>query len=376
MTAMKHILILSNSRIIGGAEVVLKDYLESENTNCFILFTNYYLNDYYSSLPNNVKIITRPYFKRSRIPFIRAFNFLIYLVRNIFLINSIIKNNKINIVYGNNSMDSYLVYFVKLFNHNIKTIVHIHDTITSHDKIRHFLKFAINKFDAIFVPSRHTKAALEKFTGKSNAIRVIHNGINPDILQKTKIVKQSGKTKQFTLLTVGRVDKNKRLDIFIQSISELANKGYHVQGIIAGDVTDQDIYNDLCRVIKQNKITVSFTGPLSRTEIFQLYRSSDCTMVNSDAETFSMATIEAMAHKCIVLARKVGGIKDIIINNKNGFFYPYNSNIKQIVKTLEIIISLNTIERNRITNNGYNHIFSCFLLKNKIALISKIFNSL
>ncbi|MGC8846685.1 MAG: glycosyltransferase family 4 protein, partial [Candidatus Hydrogenedens sp.] len=63
-------------------------------------------------------------------------------------------------------------------------------------------------------------------------------------------------------------------------------------------------------------------GWLSREELFNIYRQSDiCVIPSHWAEPFGITALEAMALGKAVIASKIGGLKETILDNQNGLLF-------------------------------------------------------
>jgi 1,2-diacylglycerol 3-alpha-glucosyltransferase len=216
---------------------------------------------------------------------------------------------------------------------------------------------------------------------KNNVIiSVVHNGIDVskkndkqvrEIYDELKIDKNKK-----IIATICRIDSNKRVDIFIDALNELSKSRNDLTGIIVGESGDPDLLKSLQVNAAKSKVPIHFTGFMSHESILNLYNLIDLLMINSDSETFSMVTLEAMSKKCLVLARQVGGVNDIITDNNNGFFYDYSADIKTIAEKIDYVLNLNNNDRNQIKKNALEIIEKNFQQKNKVEKVNKIFSDL
>ncbi|PKL19105.1 MAG: hypothetical protein CVV49_02565 [Spirochaetae bacterium HGW-Spirochaetae-5] len=382
MKLKSNILILNQSEIIGGAELALKHFINDNDDFIFAILTDPKISTLYNGTRNISNIYTSNHFKK--FPFkklkdmIYIFSFIYSIIINLLIIHKIVKNNKIQLIYGNNSYDCILVSLYKILSPKLKTVQHIHDTLPEKSFLAKWIKIFKKRFDHILVPSTHTAAHLKLILGKESQISVVHNGINLIDASHTKnkshtLHKLIPDNKKLIIATICRIDRNKRVDIFIDSLNELLNFRNDFTGIIIGESDDDDLLKSLQTRAAVMKLPVYFSGQLYHNEILNLYQDIDLLMINSDSETFSLVTIEAMQNKCVVLARRVGGINDIIIDNNNGFFYDYNADIKTIAEKINAILQMKNSEKEQIKKNAYMHVEKNFLNKHKVEKINKIF---
>lgn len=128
---MKRILFISYTNFFGGAEYVLWDYLKRIDTaNVYIYTTNRKeVIDKYKQV-----LKKRNIFSSEKMDIVSIRRKTIKAIWNIFYdlyeINKIVKKYKIEVLYGNNTLDVLLVsLYKKYINSNIKVISHIHDIL-------------------------------------------------------------------------------------------------------------------------------------------------------------------------------------------------------------------------------------------------------
>ena len=151
---MKNVLIISATDTIGGAEIVLYDFLkENRFHNFYILTSNNKMIEkgYKDVLGDKVfcsKVLSGYNFKGN--PILTFYRLIFALLE----IKKIVKEFSIDILYGNNTKDFVILVFYKIFiDPKIKTVAHIHDMLT--EKIhRVFLHNFASKIDLFITPSK------------------------------------------------------------------------------------------------------------------------------------------------------------------------------------------------------------------------------
>ena len=89
-------------------------------------------------------------------------------------------------------------------------------------------------------------------------------------------------------------------------------------------------------------------------------------------EAFGMVFIEAMACKTPIIGTKIGGIPEVISNNKDGFLVP-PSNADALKQAIKKIISNKDLAK-RMGENGYVKVHKIFTWKVKTLATMKVFN--
>ena len=135
------------------------------------------------------------------------------------------------------------------------------------------------------------------------------------------------------LLFIGRIEKFKHLELFIESIKILKEKNNHKwYGIILGSGSEVNKIKDLINIynLKENIILIS---DMLNSELPNLYCAADVFVLPSLNEGFPMVLLEAIACGLPSIAFNVGGINQIIHNGLNGYIInKTNHNPREIVK--------------------------------------------
>jgi len=117
---------------------------------------------------------------------------------------------------------------------------------------------------------------------------------------------------------VGRVDREKSLDVLIRAFAKMAPLRPKAHLVIVGDGKDAGRLVELVRKLKLGK-RVTFTGAIPREELPEIYRTFDVFATCSQTETQGIVLMEAMASGVPVVAVRAGAVGDIVKNNKTGF---------------------------------------------------------
>lgn len=220
-----------------------------------------------------------------------------------------------------------------------------------------FIK-VFTKLDAVTTPTE-TAAEIVAGIGFNKPITVISNGIS---LEHFKPSTSSNRTRQTyhipskkpVLLFVGRLDKEKNLDVVIKA-SAAALKTCDFQLVIAGIGATRHQLEKLCKHLKIGK-NVTFTGFIPDKDLPHLYQASDIFVIAGIAELQSIATMEAMASGLPVLAANAKALPELVHDGQNGYLFPPKS--AQILS--EKIIKL-------VTNNSLRQ----KMAKESLAIIKK-----
>src|SRR5205807_4327326 len=113
------------------------------------------------------------------------------------------------------------------------------------------------------------------------------------------------------LLYVGRISKEKDLDVLAQAYRQLRNEGLPIQLYLVGD-------GPYLQALNKALPEAVFTGYLRGEELARAYASADVFVFPSTTDTFGNVVIEAQASGVPVVVSDSGGPKELVQNNENG----------------------------------------------------------
>ncbi len=144
------------------------------------------------------------------------------------------------------------------------------------------------------------------------------------------------------LLFVGRLDKDKRLDLVLQAMPMILQK-CNIQLVIAGIGSQRGKLETQSSKLGIDS-HVTFTGFILDKDLPQLYQGADAFIIAGIAELQSIATMEAMASGLPIIAADSKALPELVKNGKNGFLFPPDN--KKILALS--VISLFTNEKLRL----------------------------
>jgi glycosyltransferase involved in cell wall biosynthesis len=117
---------------------------------------------------------------------------------------------------------------------------------------------------------------------------------------------------------VGRVDREKALDVLIQAVADLDRAD--IQLAIAGQGSFLNDLQALSRRLALGRRVV-FTGYVSNDDLPLLLNSADVFVMPSRAELQSIATLEAMSSGLPVLAADARALPELVAPGVNGYLF-------------------------------------------------------
>lgn len=163
-------------------------------------------------------------------------------------------------------------------------------------------------------PSSKAGILEHKLTNKDP--RVIYSGVDPAVYHPGK------KSPRPLVLYLGRLARQKSLEVLIRSARKVINRLPRVEFVIAGAGPDK---KRLERLVKQLKLDrwVRFAGRVAEPEKVALYQKAWVFVNPSLIEGWGITTIEANACGTPVVASNVAGLRDAVHNPHSGLLVPY-----------------------------------------------------
>jgi D-inositol-3-phosphate glycosyltransferase len=195
--------------------------------------------------------------------------------------------------------------------------------------------------DLLISPSREEKESLIKEYGISpSKVKVVYPGVNrrlfyPVYYQRLR-QKINCKKDDFLLLYVGRIEPVKGLAAVISSLEILRDKKpdlfEKIKLLVIGGGKEEEfaLNQEAARIInlvnqKALADNVTFLGSIEQHQLKRYYSAADALVVPSLYESFGLVTVEALACGTPVIVSKVGKMKTIVKEGKNGIFFLPNN---------------------------------------------------
>ena len=172
--------------------------------------------------------------------------------------------------------------------------------------------------DVISVPSNFiARVLMNEYNVPTEKIRVIPNGVDTQYFSP----QESKNKKEKVVLSVSRITEQKGVGYLPELVQRVTSEIPSTKFLIVGDGA---VLSSLERMINSLSISdnVEFLGFISRDRLLEMYRLSDVFVSTSIYEPFGLVILEAMASGKPVAAFSLGGIKEIVRDNIDGFLVP------------------------------------------------------
>ncbi len=298
----------------------------------------------------------------------------------------IIRKEKIDLIHSHWIIPSGIIGAIckNIFKIKHITTAHAGDvfTIKNLKYINKIGSFVLRNSDKITANSIYTKDAILSIENTiKNNVEIIPMGVNTSIFNPKRMNKKSLKKifgAKYLIFSVGRLVEKKGIKYLIMAMKYITKEFSDTKLIIGGAGPEKENLERLTNDIALND-KVIFTGYIKNSELPIYYASSDVFVLPSivtrdgDTEGLGIVLLEAIASGTPVIGSNVGGIIDIIEDNKTGFLTePENPEdiANKIIKILE-----DKKLRHKFSMAGLNIVkdkFSWELVTNKFSKIYKL----
>lgn len=191
---------------------------------------------------------------------------------------------------------------------------------------------------------------------------VIGLGVNPEKIAPPDFDRQSFRTSkniepdETLVLAIGRLVKRKGFPVLIDSIAQLVNQGKKIKLFLAGKGPEQAAIQSQIATLGIGS-SVNLLGFVPDSDLRLYLKASDILVMPSiadeagDTEGLGIPLLEAMANETPVIGSAIGGILDIVENEKTGLLVPPQS-AEALVSAIQRLVDDDAL-RHRIVQGGY-----------------------
>lgn len=184
-----------------------------------------------------------------------------------------------------------------------------------------YTKILFKKFDMVIFDTETQRKIYEQ-NGVQPKSSVISGGLDLNqYYYKTdrinEIYKKYKLPEGFKLLFVGRIAKDKKIDILIKSMKHIKNNG-KIFLIIVGDGDESNNLKNLVEKLNLQSV-VKFLGFVVEDDLPDLYSCCNVFSIASDCEVLSLPTLQALAVGMPVVAKNALALPELVEIGKTGF---------------------------------------------------------
>tara|TARA_B100000959_G_scaffold286698_1_gene366586 strand:- start:830 stop:2065 length:1236 start_codon:yes stop_codon:yes gene_type:complete len=270
------------------------------------------------ALPN----LKSSWFAILELPFFLLFQFL--------HIGWIIKKEKIDMIHCHWIVPQgfFSSIFKKIYNIPLFLTAHAGDVflVLNNPLLMPFGKFAVSQSELCIANSKATEKATLAIANGSTPVKIIPMGVDLDVFNgqnQDKNIKKKYNIDGPMLLAAGRFVEKKGFKYLIKAMPLILKKYFETKLIIIGFGPLEKSLKDM--VAKLNiSDSVIFPGKMSSADLAKYFAVSDVFIGPSivddsgDTEGLGVVFLEALASNTAVVASRVGGITDFIVDRETG----------------------------------------------------------
>ena len=180
-----------------------------------------------------------------------------------------------------------------------------------------YMQWFYGQLDIVFVNSEEYRQSWIKRGFDPMKLKIFPRGLDTELFHPRRRDPAffekfcGGRNGELRLLYVGRVSKEKDLDLLAEAYRRLRSENLPIQLIVVG----QGPYSE---AFAQSLPEACFTGYLTGDDLAAAYASADIFVFPSTTDTFGNVIIEAQASGIPVVVSDSGGPKELVQNNQNG----------------------------------------------------------
>lgn len=179
-----------------------------------------------------------------------------------------------------------------------------------------YMHWFYGQLDTVFVNSEEYRESWIKRGFDPEKLKIFPRGLDTQLFHPTRrdprfFEKFGAKNGQVRLLYVGRVSREKDLDLLAEAYRRLRDEGLSIQLCVVG-------HGPYSREFSESLPEALFTGYLKGKELAAAYASADIFVFPSTTDTFGNVIIEAQASGVPVIVSDSGGPKELVENDRNG----------------------------------------------------------
>jgi len=180
-----------------------------------------------------------------------------------------------------------------------------------------YMHWFYGQLDTVFVNSEEYRLSWISRGFAPEKLKILPRGLDTTLFSPERrdpaFWKKFGETNgAIRLLYVGRISKEKDLDVLAQAYRQLRDEGLPIQLYLVGDGPYLQTLNS---TLLPDAV---FTGYLRGKELATAYASADVFVFPSTTDTFGNVVIEAQASGVPVIVSDTGGPKELVDQNVNG----------------------------------------------------------
>ena len=249
--------------------------------------------------------------------------FLVYLVPTVYRLSVIIRTHRIGIVNLHYPVECFVYFGILRFLLPVKNVISVHgaDLVPMRGTVtgrRWSIRLLLRSADLIVAPSAaFLRECSAVFPAAFRRGVYVHNGIDARELESSGTIRPDTPTEEPFILCIAEHNEKKALDVLLKAFVPVSRADPHTRLLLIGDGPLREELQEQARRLALGDRVV-FMGRRGRAEVAQLLRRCRVFVLPSRSEPFGIAVVEALLCRRPVVASAVGGIAEIIEDQRSG----------------------------------------------------------
>ena len=229
-----------------------------------------------------------------------------------------------------------------------------------------YLRFVFRQAQMITATSPFLADVTRRYTDKE--VHVVPFGVDCEVFRPAERINMT------SVVTLGFVKYLKAKygpEYLIRAMEMIARQYPQTRLLVAGS---GELRSQLEALTEQLGLTrnVSFLGAIEHRQVPEVLKNVDIFVMPSIREEFGVAAVEAQAMEIPVVATRVGGIPEIVVDGETGILVePGNS--EQLVQVILTLIE-NPALRRQMGEQGRRHVLANYRWEDNAALMEKLYH--
>ena len=174
---------------------------------------------------------------------------------------------------------------------------------------------ALTHSDAVTTVSHFLKAETQRVLGFRGKMEVIHNFFTPRKPKRSREIvrRELGLRDEVLLFHSSNLRPLKRIDLLLETVARIHPKKSFKLLVLAGGS-----FAPFAKEVRRLKIQDRVIVRENVSDIEDYLQAADLGLFTSDTESFCLSILEAMCFGCPSVARRVGGIPEVITDRATG----------------------------------------------------------
>ena len=211
-----------------------------------------------------------------------------------------------------------------------------------------YMHWFYGQLDTVFVNSEEYKQSWIKRGFDPAKLKILPRGLDTELYHPARrdsafFEKFGASNGELRLLYVGRISREKDLDLLADAYRRLRKEGLPVRLFVVG-------HGPYSEALAKSLPDAFFTGYLRGTELATAYASADIFVFPSTTDTFGNVILEAQASGLPVVVSDSGGPKELVAHKANGLI-TRSHNVEDFTDAIRALVT-DQMLRERMANSA------------------------